>query len=171
MILGWLRGVVLDPTARLQASELCYDVVWKASEVATAAAQCFHDNPTDHELAAVFNRLAERHNLQVYDNLLPALDRLSAIAIGNASGSLVSTLSWGAVFPPPPKPERSVSPLATNCCLIVCCLYSRKRARLLLRMKHSPLAVPCRKHEPKKPSTVRRSDFRSRWRTAAARSL
>ena len=84
MILGRLQGVVLDPTARSQASELCYDVVWKASDAATAAAQCFHHNPTDRELAAVFDRLAERHNLQVYDNLLPTLDRLSAVAIGNA---------------------------------------------------------------------------------------
>ena len=97
-IQGWLQGVVLDPRARSQARELCYDVVWKASDAATAAAQYFENNPTDREIAADFCRLAERHNLQVYENLLPTLDSLSAVAIGDAFRKLGFDPTMGRSF-------------------------------------------------------------------------
>jgi acyl transferase domain-containing protein/phospholipid N-methyltransferase/acyl carrier protein len=84
MIIGRLRGVALDPTVRSQAGQLSYDVVWKASDVSVAGAQHLEHSPTDGELAAVFDRLATRHDLQVYDHLLPVLDRLCAVAIGTA---------------------------------------------------------------------------------------
>lgn len=83
-LLGRMQGVTLDRAPASSTSGLTYQVVWRPADVEAPACRFLTQPPSTADLAHLFDNLADRHGLAVYDELLPTLDRLSANAIVTA---------------------------------------------------------------------------------------